>query len=85
MLVPHAGLESLWPRLTSLEVTGWALDTGSINAILLLEGLTRIQLTGGREPGTALHAGTLLPLVTKPGLRQLLLLEVRVARVLLPR
>lgn len=83
VLVLHAGLESLWPRLTSLEVTGWALDTGSINAILLLEGLTRIQLTGGREPGAALHAGTLLPLVAKPGLRQLLLLEVRAACVLL--
>jgi hypothetical protein len=71
-----SGLESVWPKLVSLEVNGWALDAGSITAIQQLEGLTSIKLQGGREPGTALHARLALPLLDKPGLKQLMLLEV---------
>lgn len=62
--------------MVSLEVNGWALDAGSITAIQQLEGLTSIKLQGGRDPGTALHARLVLPLLEKPGLRQLMLLEV---------
>lgn len=71
-----SGLDTLWPRLVSLEVVGWALDAGSMSAIKQLDTLSSIKLQGGREPGTALHARLLLPLLDKPGLRRLLLLEV---------
>jgi hypothetical protein len=70
------GIESSLPKLVSLEVCGWALDAGSISALKQLEGLTSISLQGGRDPGTALHARLLLPLLDKPGLSKLVLLEV---------
>jgi hypothetical protein len=72
-----SGIDSLWPKLVSLEVCGWALDAGSISAIKQLEGLAHINLQGGRDPGTALHARLLLPLLDKPGLSKLVLREVR--------
>lgn len=72
-----AGLDSVWPKLVSLEVSGWAIDASSVTAIRQLEALTSLKLQGGRDPGTALHACLLLPLLDKPGLRKLMLLEVR--------
>jgi hypothetical protein len=60
----------------SLSVAGWALDAVSVLAVKQVEGLTSISLQGGREPGTALHARLLLPLLDKPGLQRLVLLEV---------
>lgn len=62
--------------MASLEVVGWALDSGSMAAIKQLEGLSSIRLQGGRDPGTALSARLALQLLDKPGLRKLVLLEV---------
>jgi hypothetical protein len=76
-----AGLESLWPRLASLEVVGWALDSASMAAIKQLEGLSSIRLQGGRDPGTALSARLALQLLDKPGLSKLVLLEVSIAHM----
>lgn len=76
-LLRPSGLDSVWPKLVSLEVCGWAIDASSVTAIRQLEALTSLKLQGGRDPGTALHARLLLPLLNKPGLRKLLLLDVR--------
>jgi hypothetical protein len=57
-------------------VAGWALDSSSIAAIKLLHALTRLVLRGGPAPGATQHARTLLPLLSKPGLRALSMLDV---------
>ncbi|KAF8059687.1 yciC [Scenedesmus sp. PABB004] len=72
------GLGRAWPGLLSLEIAGWGIDAAGAAALASLTGLTSLRLAGGPadEPGAALHARPLLPLLALPRLATLALLEL---------